>query len=77
MIALEGLPPPQSCHAVGQPPDPAHSAAEAGAAMPLPPPLLGYFLLSLDHRLRYLDIAAFSGCGVEFGSALGCGASGV
>ncbi len=45
--------------------------------MPLPPPLLGYFLLSLDHRLRYLDIAAFSGCGVEFGSALGCGASGV
>ena len=28
MIALEGLPPPQSCHAVGQLPDPAHSAAD-------------------------------------------------
>jgi len=48
MIALEGLPPPQSCHAVGQPPDPGTLSSGGGSGYATPasapwvfPPVLG------------------------------------
>jgi len=77
MIALEGLLPPQSCHAVGQPPDPDTLSSRGGSGISAPASAPRVFPPVLGPPPTILDIALFSGCGLEFSSVLGCHATGV